>query len=153
MDFRLDQEDEYFRQEVKAFLDNELPPDWLGMSTSWAGYGASGGELEGEERKAFHKKIVERGWLTMAWPKAYGGQGASYTHQYVYNEEMSYRGAPGSGGMAVTHVGPAIMAHGNEEHKKKFLGGISRGEITFAQGFSEPGAGSDLAAVSTRAVR
>ncbi|MBI2863847.1 MAG: acyl-CoA dehydrogenase family protein [Chloroflexi bacterium] len=153
MDFRLDHEDEVFRKEVRHFLDRELPSDWLGMSVSWAGYGASSGELEGEARSSFYKKLVERGWPTMAWPKEYGGQGASYTHQYVYNDEMSYRGAPGSGGMAVTHIGPAIMVHGSEEHKKKFLGGISRGEITFAQGFSEPGAGSDLAAVTTKAVR
>ncbi|MBI2865259.1 MAG: acyl-CoA dehydrogenase family protein [Chloroflexi bacterium] len=153
MDFGLDPEDELFRQEVRAFLDRELPADWLGMSVSWAGYGAASGELEGPVRQTFYKKLIKRGWPTMAWPKAYGGQDASFTHQYVYNEEMAYRGAPESGGIAVTYVGPAIMVHGSEEHKKKFLGGIVRGEISFAQGFSEPGAGSDLASVTTRAVR
>ena len=146
MDFRFTPDEERFREEVRAFLAQELPPDWDG--------GAYG---EGEEGardlgRRITKQLAERKWLAMAWPKEYGGLGASHMQQLIYNEEMSYRGAPGGFSMGVAWVGPALMIYGTEEQKQRFLPGITSGEDVWCTLYSEPEAGSDLAALQTRAV-
>jgi alkylation response protein AidB-like acyl-CoA dehydrogenase len=147
MDFRLSAEDATFRQEVRAFLREELGPDWEP---------STGRETVTPEQwafaRAFTKKLAERGWLTLAWPKEYGGAGASHTRQLVYNEEMSYAGAPTAVGSGISLAGPTLMVHGTEEQKRRFLPPIARGEVVWCQLFSEPGAGSDLASLQTRAV-
>ena len=137
-------EDEAFRQEVKDFYQQELPEGWYGgydERDSYAGL-----------IKEVRKKLAHKGWLTMAWPKEYGGQEAPITRQLVFAEECAYNrfNARDSG---VGYLGPAIMRHGTEEQKQRFLGPISRAEISFHQGFSEPDAGSDLAGLTTRADR
>ena len=88
----------------------------------------------------------------MAWPKEYGGQGASITMQMIFNEEMAYRGVPSRSSMGVHIVGPAIMLYGNEEQKRGFLSAIAHGENEWCQGFSEPNSGSDLASLRTTAL-
>jgi alkylation response protein AidB-like acyl-CoA dehydrogenase len=88
----------------------------------------------------------------MAWPKEYGGGGASHMRQLVYNEEMAYNGAP-SMNMGIAWVGPSLMLYGTEEQKKKFIPGITSAADWWCTLYSEPGAGSDLAALQTRAVR
>ncbi|MCS7296576.1 MAG: acyl-CoA dehydrogenase family protein, partial [Dehalococcoidia bacterium] len=109
-----------------------------------------------EEEKAyimgFQRKLAERGWLAMAWPKEYGGGGASHMHQLVYNEEMAYHGAPVMN-MGIAWVGPSLMLYGTEEQKRRFIPRIARAEDWWCTLYSEPGAGSDLAALQTRAVR
>ncbi|MCH8194784.1 MAG: acyl-CoA dehydrogenase family protein [Chloroflexi bacterium] len=138
-------EDEAFREEVRAFYRKELPKDWFGGLSD---------EAE-ETRRITHeikKKLAKKGWLTMAWPKQYGGQEAPLTRQVVFVEESAYfrvnaRDA-GTG-----YLGIAIMQHGTEEQKQRFLGPISRAEINFHQGFSEPNAGSDLTGLTTKAWR
>ena len=138
-------EDEAFRQEVRDFYRRELPEDWYGGSWDES---ARTGELTG----SIKKKLANLGWLTMAWPKEYGGQEAPLTRQVVFAEESAYfrfnaRDA-GTG-----YLGIAIMQHGTEQQKQRFLGPIARGEIDFHQGFSEPDAGSDLTGLQTRAWR
>src|SRR5579884_1339602 len=132
MDYRFTLEEEAFRQEVREFIRAELP------------------KLR-EEGESFTKKLAEKGWLTMSWPKEYGGQDAPVMRQLVYNEEMAYHGAPGQT-MGTDRVGPTIMLFGTEEQKQRFLPAIARDELRWCQGFSEPGSGSDLASLQTRAV-
>jgi alkylation response protein AidB-like acyl-CoA dehydrogenase len=131
MRFRFSPEDEAFRREVRAFIEAELPKVRQGES--------------------FTKKLVQKGWLTMSWPREYGGQEANHIRQLVYNEEMSYNRAPGTT-MGIDRVGPTIILFGTEEQKQEFLPRIAKDEITWCQGFSEPGSGSDLASLQTRAV-
>ena len=145
MDFRFSAEDEAFRREVIDFIEAELPWDWRNQ------------EIDSEEPdglklvQQFKKKLADKGWLTRAWPKEYGGQEASHMQQLVFGVEMGYRGIPVDDG-GVSMVGPIIMMSGTEEQKKFFLPKISRAEINWCQGYSEPDAGSDLASVQTRAV-
>ena len=145
MDFRFAAEEEAFRAEVRSFLDTTLTPEFV-----------QDPELvqEGGFSRAFTRLLGERGWLTLAWPEEYGGQERSHFEQVVYNEEMARSGAPGRAHMmAVSLVGPSVMLHGNEEQKAEYLPRIARGEVCFCQGFSEPGAGSDLAGLQLRATR
>jgi alkylation response protein AidB-like acyl-CoA dehydrogenase len=154
MNFRFTPEQEAFRGEVRQFLNEELPPNWQGMGA----YG-EGGEEEGgaesirEVGRRMAKKLAEKKWLAMAWPEEYGGLGAPHMQQLIYNEEMSYRGAPGGFSMGVAWVGPAIMLYGTDEQKEKYLPRITSGEDVWCTLYSEPGAGSDLAALQTRAVQ
>ncbi len=148
MDFRFSPEDDAFRQELRAFLRAE----WSGGT----GDAAVDSDEEYERERAFEKKLAQRGWLTLAWPVEYGGRGATNIRQAIMKEECSYARAPiggGPGGQATGLVGPAVMAHGTEEQKRRFLPPIAAGDTTWCQGFSEPNAGSDLASVQTRAER
>jgi alkylation response protein AidB-like acyl-CoA dehydrogenase len=148
MEFRLAPELEAFRAELRHFLVKELPPD-----DQWPENGRIGGESE--ERAFtidFQRKLAERGWLAMAWPVEYGGGGASHMHQLVYNEETSYAGAPVTN-MGVAWVGPSLMLYGTDEQKKAFIPRITNVDDLWCTLYSEPGAGSDLAALNTRAVR
>jgi alkylation response protein AidB-like acyl-CoA dehydrogenase len=91
--------------------------------------------------------------LTLAWPVEYGGQAANPTAQLVYNEELAYAGAPVGFGFGPNLVGPTLMVWGTEEQKRRHLPAIAKSEVFWCQGFSEPGAGSDLASLQTRATR
>jgi len=139
---------EAFRNEVREFLKQEFPK---GPGT------AQPDEIESREdaynyTMGFQKKLAERKWLAMAWPKEYGGGGADHMKQLVYNEEMAYWGAP-SMNMGIAWVGPSLMLYGTEEQKKQFIPRIANAEDWWCTLYSEPGAGSDLAALQTRAVR
>lgn len=146
MEFRFSPEDEAFRQEVRDFLRRELPPGWKGVM----------GELHPDEfgiERTMRKKLAQKGWLALAWPREYGGAGAGIIRQLVFSEEMGYHRAPGRDGQGIGLIGPCIMVHGTEEQKKEHLPRIAHGEVVWCQGFSEPGSGSDLASLQTRAVR
>jgi len=147
MDFRFTPEQEAFRQGVRAFLEAELPSDWGGRNDR-----EDMTPEEAEFARGFVRKLAAKGWLTMAWPREYGGMGADHVQQLVYNEEMSYQRAPGAGNAGTSLVGPTIIVHGSEWQKRRFLSAIARAEETWCQGFSEPGAGSDLASLETTAV-
>ena len=149
MDFRFTPEQERFREEVREFLRQELPADWQGGGS----YGDEGGESTRELGRRMMAKLAERKWLAMAWPKEYGGLGASHMQQLVYNEEMSYQGAPGGFSMGVAWVGPSIMLYGTDEQKKRYLPRITGGEDIWCTLYSESEAGSDLASLQTKAVR
>ncbi len=143
MDFRFSPEQEAFRQEVRSFFEQEGPMPGTG--------GFDAGE-DLDRVREIERKMIARGWTTMAWPKEYGGLGADPIMQLIFREEVAVAGAP-SGGQGPTVIAPAIMVHGTEEQKRHFLPRIARGEINWCQGFSEPGSGSDLASLQTRAVR
>ena len=138
MDFAYSPEEEAFRQEVRTFLKQELREP---------GEGEDGWEV----RRTFIKKLAAKGWLTLAWPKEWGGQGASHMMQLAYNEAVAYQDAPAND-IGSDRVGPTIMLYGTEEQKRRYLPPIIAGEAVWCQGFSEPGAGSDLASLEMRAV-
>ncbi|MBI2873309.1 MAG: acyl-CoA dehydrogenase family protein [Chloroflexi bacterium] len=149
MDFRFTPEQETFRKEVQEFIARETTPELLKeMDPGLAGE-ASG---HGPHTKAFIKRLGQQGWLGLAWPKEYGGQGRSMIYQFILVEELSGALVP-TPGLTLTSVGPTIMRVANEEIRGEFLPGILRGDIEFAIGYTEPGAGSDLASLQTRAVR
>jgi alkylation response protein AidB-like acyl-CoA dehydrogenase len=150
MDFRFSDEEENFRTEVKEFLSKELTPGWDEQFDAESEMGMS---AQGEFAKQFQKKIAEKGWIALPWPKEYGGMAATVMQQMVYNEEMAYTGAPTGFNMGVAWVGPSLMIYGTDEQKKRFLPRITNLEDTWCTLYSEPGAGSDLAALQTRAVR
>ncbi len=146
MEYRLKPDEIAFRDEVEAFITAELPPDYEGPE--W-----EGGPEHQALAKQFTDKLAKRGWLAPAWPVEYGGLGLSHWKQMLYKESISYNRAPlGQSGMGVGLVGPTLIIYGTEEQKKEHLGAILRNEQWWAQGFSEPNAGSDLASLQTRAV-
>jgi alkylation response protein AidB-like acyl-CoA dehydrogenase len=144
MDFRFTPEQEAFRAEVRNFARRE----WGSRDDG----GEGGGNEAFARGQAFRKKLAAKGWLTRAWPVEQGGMAASHLDQAIYSEEMALAGAPGLD-MGVDRVGPTIMLFGNDEQKQRFLPPIAAADVFWCQGFSEPGSGSDLASLQTRATR
>ena len=141
-------EEAAWREEVQQFLRDNLAPELRRRSTA--------GEDAPEHGKALDKwrtALSGRGWVAPAWPKEYGGAGLSIMDQFIMDEEFAEAGAPQLGGMGVSMVGPTLIAHGTDEQRAEHLPRILRGEVHWCQGFSEPGTGSDLASLQTRAVR
>ncbi len=151
MELRFGEKDEALRGEVRAFLKANLPRN---SDTGGAGMG-SRSEDDFLAAKEFNNKLAQRGWIAPAWPKEYGGLGASIYEQIVFNEEFGYHGAPDTGtrGFGVGMIGPTLIIHGSDEQKRYYLPRITSGEHIWCQGYSEPGSGSDLASLQTRAVR
>jgi alkylation response protein AidB-like acyl-CoA dehydrogenase len=149
MEFRFTQEQEAFRREVRAFLRDALPQGWRGVYPDAYFHDEYWGFI-----RDFTAKLVKKGWLTAAWPREYGGQALPHALQTVYNEELAYRRAPVRDlTTGVQMVGPTVMIHGSDEQKRRYIPPIASGEDVYCQGFSEPGSGSDLASLQTRAVR
>ena len=149
MEFGWSAEDVEFRQELVEFLDQTLPSDWDELSK-----GGPGSEAQAGFSREFAHKLAERGWLTQSWPSEYGGADATAWRHIILSEEMWSRGEPrGPQYMNVNWIGPSIMAYGTDEQKREHLPRISRGDVLWCQGFSEPEAGSDLAALRTLAIR
>ncbi len=146
MEFKFTEQDEEFRKELRAFIKAELPD-------SWEGAGRYPEEDDWDLNIVIRKKMAEKGWLTMHWPEEYGGQAASPVKSAIYNEEIAYMRAPGRDIFGVRMLGPTLMIHGSEEQKKTHLPSVANGDIQWCQGYSEPESGSDLASLSTRAVR
>ena len=147
VEYRFSDEDEAFRADVRAFFQAELPPDHWRMQNDRDEVS----EAEAAFGRRFVQRLADRGWLTLHWPTEFGGLGASPMQQLIFNEESGYFKAPG-GGMGVQMAGPSIMHHGTDAQKEKHLSAIANGEEVWCQGFSEPGSGSDLASLQTRAV-
>jgi len=143
MDFSWSNEEEKFRDTVKKFLKENWDP-----SKSDLLEGADDNSFE--DMRKFRHKLAEQGWLIMSWPQEYGGKNASYMQQMIFKEESASYGAPTAGG-AEDILAPALMVHGTEEQKNNHLPPIAKAEVLWAQGYSEPGAGSDLASLATRA--
>ncbi|MDP9238059.1 MAG: acyl-CoA dehydrogenase family protein [Chloroflexota bacterium] len=139
MNFQFSPDDEAFREAVRAFLSQELPERRPEGVEAW------------QFARAYVQKLAGRGWLTLAWPAEWGGAGAGHMRQLIFNEEMAYAEAP-AGDLGSDRVGPTILLHGTDAQKERFLPPIMRGEAVWCQGFSEPGAGSDLASLQTSAV-
>lgn len=154
MKFVFSAQEEAFKQEVEAFLQQELPQDQPFMSTHWpGGYGSmeAGGEEALKKAFQFRRKLAEKGWLTISWPKEYGGVEHSCMEQAIYDERISYYRAPGMG-IATGIAGPTILRFGTEENKRNWIQPIAGGEIEMWLGYSEPDAGSDLAGIRTTAL-
>jgi len=150
MDFRLTAEQEALKREFEEFFAREesrAPKEWSGGLFAI---------FESDENWAYHRSVAERlaekGWLSLPWPKEYGGKEHSYIEQLIFNEVRAYHRVPGVDMWGPQIVAPSILEHGSEELKKKWLPRIARGEINWCQGWSEPNAGSDLASLTTRAV-
>jgi alkylation response protein AidB-like acyl-CoA dehydrogenase len=152
MDFRFTPEQEAFREELREFLRQELPAKWE-LGDPYGGDGEGDAASVWVLGRRMTAKLAEHKWLAMAWPKEYGGLDAPHMQQLIYNEEMAYHSAPGGGGMGVAWVGPAIMLYGSDEQKQRFVPKIASGEDIWCTLYSEPGAGSDLAALETKAVQ
>ena len=146
MEFKFTAEDEEFRGELRAFMKAELP-------NPWEGAGHYPEDDDWDLNRVIRQKMAEKGWLTMHWPEEYGGQNASPVKSAIYNEEIAYLRAPGRDIFGVRMLGPTLMIHGSDEQKKTHLPAVAKGEIQWCQGYSEPESGSDLASLSTRAVR
>ena len=145
MDLSFSPEDEAFRQGVREFIANNLPESVKGRTRR---------DFETrEDFLAWHKVLHEKGWIAPLWPKEYGGTGWSITQRYIFNEECAAAQTPQVLPFGVAMCGPVIYTFGNDEQKKKYLPRILSGEDWWCQGYSEPGAGSDLASLKTRAVR
>jgi alkylation response protein AidB-like acyl-CoA dehydrogenase len=154
MDFHDTPEQASFRQTVRDFIDKELPDEFRrnpDAATRRPGQGPYGESVDA--MKDWTKKLASRGWVAPAWPAEYGGAGLSVMEQFVFNEEMAKARAPRPGGLGVGLAGPTIIVAGTEEQKKKYIPKILSGEEIWCQGFSEPGSGSDLASLQTKAVR
>jgi alkylation response protein AidB-like acyl-CoA dehydrogenase len=149
MDFRDTPEEAEFRSEVRSFLEKELPSRERTADVMAAAFDRS----RFEELREWRTKLANKGWIAPAWPKEYGGAGFSVMQQFIMNEEFAQARATPVGGMGVAMIGPTLIIHGSEEQKKEHLGKILAGEVQWCQGFSEPGSGSDLASLQTKAVR
>jgi len=148
MDFNYTPEDQAFRTEVRTWLEANkkfAPPPSNIM--------ADEGEGDWEARVNWHRKLNDGGWVAVNWPKEYGGRGASVMQRLIYREELSRLGLnEPMVGMGINLIGPTLIHWGTEEQKKNHIPKILKAEEVWCQGYSEPGAGSDLASVQTRAV-
>src|SRR5436305_2321412 len=150
MDLALSPQELAFRDEVRVWLADNLPEGW-GLT----GYREPQSfEEKLEFAKGWERTLADAGWAGMSWPKEYGGRGATLMEQVIFTEEMARAEAPQMANvLGIGLIGPTIIAYGNEAQKKRFLKKILSAEEIWCQGFSEPNAGSDLAAASTEAKR
>lgn len=144
MDFTFSAEARRFGAEVEEWLADNLDPHWeerfTPTSPEWIAFQAD-----------WDRKLYARGWSAIYWPTEYGGMGADLEHRAVFSRAMAEAGAPdGLGKVGKRLLSPVLLRHGTPEQKERFLPPILRGEQFWCQGFSEPGAGSDLASLSTR---
>ena len=149
MELRFTEADELFRAEVASWLEANLCGEFEKIRYR----GGPGDEHHFvEERKAWEQRLAEGGWTCIGWPEAWGGRGASIEQQVIFNEEYARAGGPGRvGHIGETLTGPTLLAFGTDAQKSRYLPGIRAGQELWCQGYSEPGAGSDLSAVRTRA--
>jgi alkylation response protein AidB-like acyl-CoA dehydrogenase len=143
VDLRLSDSERAFRDELRSWLAENHPGQ------------APAGEEEGFEfRRAWQRRLHAAGYAGLSWPEEYGGRGATLIEQAIFNEELARARAPQVANvLGLAMGGPTVIAHGSEEQKRRYLPPILSAEEIWCQGFSEPGAGSDLASLKTRAVR
>jgi len=147
LEFDWSQDDIQHRSDVRTFLQQELPEDWEEMSQH-----GPGGDSQAAYSRTFCARMAEKGWLTQHWPSEYGGRDCEPWRHSIVGEELWAVGEPrGSQYMNVNWIGPAIMTYGSADQRLFHLPKISSGQVLWCQGFSEPEAGSDLAALRTRA--
>lgn len=145
MDLSYSPAEEAFRNEVRTFIAENYPKHLRGKSR---------GEFSSKEDfLAWHRILYKKGWVAPAWPKQYGGTGWTSTQRYIFSEESARAETAIVLPFGVNMVGPVIYTFGTEEQKKQHLPGILSGDVWWCQGYSEPGAGSDLASLKTTAVR
>jgi alkylation response protein AidB-like acyl-CoA dehydrogenase len=148
LDLDLSAQDEAFREEVRHFLDEYLTDD-----LREAGRKTGGVFAEFAAGQRWHRVLASKGWSAPSWPRDCGGTGWTATQRYIFARECTAADAPRIFTMGIRMVGPVIMKFGTPEQKARYLPDIVSGESVFCQGYSEPGSGSDLASLKTRAVR
>ena len=150
MDFTYPPQAEAFRNEFRAWLDQNLTDDvraGAGWSMDLAGDGI-------ERLRMWNRRLADARYAAIAWPEEWGGRGAGLMEQVVFAEEMHRASAPGTlNPLGLSNIAPAIIEHGSDEQKRTLLPRMLRGDDIWCQGFSEPNAGSDLASLQCRAVR
>ncbi|MCP1335853.1 acyl-CoA dehydrogenase family protein [Futiania mangrovi] len=146
MDLEFTPEEQAFRDEVRAYIAENYPAELRAKQDS-------GAELGREDYLSWHRVLARKGWVAPAWPVKYGGTGWTPTQRYLFQEELGRADTVRILPFGVTMVGPVIYTFGNQAQKDRFLPGILSGEDWWCQGYSEPGSGSDLASLRTRAVR
>ncbi len=160
MDWKDTPEQAKFRADVQAMITTRLPQRYRDLA---AVGGVEGRAWEFDRKSAdpdvrraaadWHSALSGRGWVAPHWPKEYGGAGLTPMEQFILNQEIARAGAPSVGGSGVSLLGPTLIVHGTDEQRRRYLPPILAGEVTWAQGYSEPGSGSDLASLQTRAVK
>ena len=148
MYIELTPEEQAFRQEVLDFLEQHLTSVVRRASRL-----STGVFVDPPWSKEWHRALYEKGWISYAWPQEYGGCGWSPVQRYIYESEAARSGAPAVAPMGINLVGPVICEYGSDWQKEYYLPRIRSGEDYWCQGFSEPGAGSDLSSLKTKAVR
>jgi alkylation response protein AidB-like acyl-CoA dehydrogenase len=146
MDMTLSREDELFREVVRAYFEQEYPQAIIAKL-------ANGQTLSKADLVASEQALSAKGWLAPGWPREFGGPGWTITQRFIFDEELERAGAPNVVPMGLLYVAPVIYTFGTPEQKKRWLGDILASRTFWAQGYSEPGAGSDLASLRTRATR
>ena len=146
MDLDFSPEDNAFREEVRAFLAESYPAELREKQRSE-------NALTREDYLSWHRILAKRGWSAISWPKEWGGTGWTPTQKYIWSEEQAKADTIGILPFGVAMLAPVIYTFGTEEQKARFLPGIRDGQVWWCQGYSEPGAGSDLASLKTRAER
>lgn len=146
MDIDFSPEDAAFREEVRTFIDENYPKDVREKQKR-------GEKLSREDYLAWHKTCYKNGWAAPKWPVEHGGTGWTVTQKYIWGEENARAETIPPLAFGMNMLAPVIMAFANDEQKESVLPGILSGEVWWCQGYSEPGAGSDLASLRTRAVR
>lgn len=144
MDIEFTAEDNAFRAEVRQFIEENYPKDLIGKDRA---------QLEREDYLAWHKILYKKGWVAPSWPVEFGGTGWTVTQKYIFGEESARFGTIPPLAFGMQMLGPVIYSFGSQAQKDWVLPGILSGETWWCQGYSEPGAGSDLASLKTRAVR
>ena len=145
MELILSPEEEKFRDEVREFVSKEVSEE-ISRKTM------TGFRLNKEDHESWQRKLHSKGWMAPGWPAEYGGTGWTPMQKHIFEEECAAAGAPPVIAFGVTMVAPVIMAFGNQEQKDYYLPRILRSDDWWCQGYSEPGSGSDLASLRTKAV-
>jgi alkylation response protein AidB-like acyl-CoA dehydrogenase len=135
-----------FREEVRTWLNANLPAELKDKVASYA-------HLSREDLLGWHRILAAKGWVAPAWPKEWGGTGWNLVQRYIFEEELGYAGAPPLIPFGLAMCAPVLLRFGSEAQKKRFLPRIYQGDDFWCQGYSEPGSGSDLASLKTRAKR
>jgi alkylation response protein AidB-like acyl-CoA dehydrogenase len=147
MDFNYSAEQEAYRMQVRTWLEANQPPALTPEERERANE-----DLLWERNKRWHKKLYEGGWAGLSWPKQYGGRGATFVEQLIFQQELSRLNLPmGINVLGIIMTAPALMQWGTDDQKKRYLQPILAADEIWCEGMSEPGAGSDLAAIQTRA--
>ena len=149
VDFHDTHQEREWRHEVRQFLLTEAPTEYRDLHQPAVDSYGMGDALFQDWRH----RMVRRGWLAPHWPVEYGGAGLSVMQQFILKEEFARHRVPHPGARGTEMVGPTVILHGTEEQRRELLPPILHGEHVYCQGFSEPGAGSDLASLQLRAVR
>ena len=147
MDFNYSPEQEAYRHDVRAWLEANQPPPLTPEEKERIDE-----DLLWDRNKRWHKKLYANGWVGLNWPKEYGGRGATFIGQVIFQQELGRLGLPmGINVLGIIMTGPALMQWGTDEQKQRYLKPIINADEIWCEGMSEPGAGSDLASIQTRA--